>query len=295
MMTAELQRARDLLGHLVSKPDATMDDYRDLYKEVLSEFVLPADASSDAVDAGGVPAYWVSAPAADAAHVALLVHGGGFTMGTAEGYRELAYRLSAASGHRFLVVDYRLAPEYPYPQQHEDVVTAYRWALSQDAVTSVAIVGDSAGGNLATAAALVLRDEDIQQPSSLLLFSPLVDLAGESPSLVERAHLDPLPAATLVELMGGAYLAGRSPKETPLGSPMHAELHDLPPTLTFVGTDEGLHDDGVRLVEKIVAAGGDGTLVEGEGMIHIWPLFSFLPEAATAVEEAGAFLAKHAS
>lgn len=288
-----IQRARDLLGHLVSRPDATMDDFRNLYEEVLTQFVLPDDARSELVDAGGVPAYWVEAPGADPARVALLIHGGGWCMGSAKGYRELAYRLSAASGHRLLVVDYRLAPEHPFPAPHEDVLTAYRWAVQQNGVTSVALVGDSAGGGLVTGAAVALRDEPVEQPTCLVLMSPLVDLAGGSPSLTERAHLDPLPALTLVQNMGGAYLGGRAPEETPLASPLHAALHGLPETLVFVGTDEGLHDDGVRLVDKIVAAGGEATLVEGEGMVHIYPLFGFLPEAAEAVRQAGDFLRQH--
>lgn len=293
-MTTGIERARGLLGHLVSKEDATMDDFRRLYDEVLAEFVLPDDAESEQVDADGVAAFWVSAPGADASRVSLLVHGGGWTMGTASGYRELAYRLSKASGQRILVVDYRLAPEHPYPAPHDDVVTAYRWARSQEGVQSVAITGDSAGGGLATGAALALRSQDVAQPTALVLMSPLLDLAGESPSLDDRAHLDPLPAKVLVVNMGGAFLGGRSIADAEFASPMHVDPTGLPPTLIFVGTDEGLHDDGVRFAEKITESGGDATVVEGEGMIHIWPLFNFLPEAATAVDQAGSFLSKHA-
>jgi len=125
--------------------------------------------------------------------------------------------------------------------------------------------------------------------------SPLVDLAGESPSLVDRAHLDPLPAAVLVTGFGGAYLAGREPAETPLASPMHADLSGLPPFLVFVGTDEGLYDDAARLVDKVKNAGGEATLEVGEGMVHIWPLFNFLPEAEVAVQKAGTFIAKQSA
>lgn len=292
-MNADQQRARELLGHLVSNPEATIDGYRDLYEEVLAQFVLPEDAVSELVDAGGVPAYWISAPGADATRVVVMVHGGGWTMGSAEGYRELGYRISAASDHRVLVVDYRLAPEHPYPAPHEDVLAAYRWARRQEGISSVALVGDSAGGGLVAGAALALRDEDIEQPTCIVLFSPLLDLAGESVSLVERAHLDPLPAAALVENMGGAYLSGRAPHETPFASPLHAEPHGLSPILAFSGTDEGLHDDAVRFVEKVGEAGGDANYIEGAGQIHIWPLFNFLPEAATAVTQAGTFLSKH--
>lgn len=292
-MSPELTRARSLLAHLVSKPDATMDDYRDLYDEVLANFTPPADAVIESVDADGVPCLWVSAPGADPAVATVYVHGGGWSMGTAHGYRELAYRLSAASGSRVLVVDYRLAPENPFPAPHDDVVTAYRWALAQEGVKNVALAGDSAGGGLATGAAVALRDADDTAPACVVVMSPLVDLAGEGASLVERADVDPLPAAALVQGMGAAFLGGLEPKETPLASPLYAELGGLPPFLVLVGTDEGLHDDSVRLVDKIRNSGGDATLEIGQSMIHIWPLFNFLPEAAPAVQLMGAFLKKN--
>jgi monoterpene epsilon-lactone hydrolase len=291
----ELTQARDLLGHLVSKPDATIDDYRDLYEELMANFEIPADASIEAVDANGVPSLWVAAPGADPGLVTVLSHGGGYCMGSAHGSREFAYRLSRASGGRVLVVDYRLAPEHPYPAALDDVLAAIRWAQQQEGVRSVALAGDSAGGALATAAAIALRDAGDPAPIGVVAMSPLVDLAGKSPSLVDRAHLDPLPAAVLVTGFGGAYLAGREPAETPLASPMHADLSGLPPFLVFVGTDEGLYDDAARLVDKVKNAGGEATLEVGEGMVHIWPLFNFLPEAEVAVQKAGTFIAKQSA
>ncbi|WP_196222019.1 alpha/beta hydrolase [Gordonia sp. 135] len=291
-MSPELTRARGLLSHLVSKPDATMDDYRTLYDEVLANFTPPQDAEIEPVDANGVSCIWVSAPGADPARVTLFVHGGGWCMGNAHGYRELGYRLSAASGSRVLVVDYRLAPEHPFPAPLDDVVIAYRWARHLDGVRDVALAGDSAGGGLVTGAAIALRDASDTAPAGVVAMSPLVDLAGEGASLVERADVDPLPAAALVAGMGAAYLAGREPKETPLASPLYADLSGLPPFLILVGTDEGLYDDSTRLADKIRNSGGDATLEVGESMVHIWPLFNFLPEAATAMELVGSFLSK---
>ncbi|HEX4251698.1 MAG TPA: alpha/beta hydrolase fold domain-containing protein, partial [Pseudonocardia sp.] len=152
MGSAELDRARGLLGHLVSEPEATMHDYRRLYDEVCANFELPADAVVESVDAGGVPALWVSAPGTPAERAAVLVHGGGWCMGNAHGYRELGYRISRAAGCRVLVVDYRLAPEHPFPAALDDTVAAYRWARAQDGVRQVALVGDSAGGGLVVSA-----------------------------------------------------------------------------------------------------------------------------------------------
>jgi len=191
-----------------------------------------------------------------------------------------------------LVVDYRLAPENPFPAPLDDVVGAYRWVRAQDGVRRVAFVGDSAGGGLVVSALVTLRDAGDVRPSASVVCSPLVDLAGEGASLTERAHLDPLPAAALVGAMGGAYLGGKEPKSTPIASPLYADLHGLPPLRVLVGTDEGLHDDAVRLVEKVRAAGGDAELEIGENMIHIWPVFEFLPEAREATDRFGEFLRK---
>jgi monoterpene epsilon-lactone hydrolase len=289
--TAERRRAFDLLQSLVSKPDATMDDYRNLYDEVCANFVPPADAEISAVDAGGVPALWVAAPGVATDQVVVLLHGGGWCMGNAHGYREFAYRISRAADARVLVADYRLAPEYPFPAPLDDAVAAYRWTAAQPGVRRVAFVGDSAGGGLVVSALLALRDSGGPAPSPSAVCSPLVDLAGEGASLTERAHLDPLPAAALVQAMGGAYLAGRDTKD-PLASPLYGDLRGLPALLVLVGSDEGLYDDSVRLVARIQAAGGNAELEVGENMVHIWPIFNFLPEARAATDRIGDFLRK---
>lgn len=293
MASAELTRARGLLGHLVSEPEADMNDFRRLYDEVLANFKVPADGVVEDVDAGGVPAIWVDAPGADSSRVIVVVHGGGFCMGNAAGYSEFGYRLSKASGARALVVDYRLAPEAPFPAPLDDVVNAYLWVRGLDGVSSVSLVGDSAGGGIVIGTLVKLRDDGSVAPDAAVVCSPLVDLAGEGASLTERAHLDPLPASVLVQAMGGAYLCGAEPKSTPLASPLHADLHGLPPIKVLVGTDEGLHDDSTRLVDRIREAGGEVDFEIGQDMIHIYPVFSFLPEAQEAAERIGTFLRQH--
>jgi monoterpene epsilon-lactone hydrolase len=292
MASPELTRANDLLRHLVSEPEAEMNDFRRLYDEVCANFELPADADVEAVDAGGVPALWVSAPGTARDQVVVMLHGGGWCMGNAKGYRELAYRVSKAGDCRVLVVDYRLAPENPFPAPMDDAVAAYRWAREQDGVRKVAFVGDSAGGGLVFSALVKLREDGDPSPSASVAMSPLVDLAGEGASVTERAHLDPLPVGALITAMGGAYLAGAEPKATPLASPLYADLHGLPPLFVLVGTHEGLHDDAVRIVEKVRAAGGDVELEIGEEMPHIWPIFNFLPEAQASTNRIGDFLRK---
>lgn len=289
---SDRKRAYDLLAHLVSMPDATMDDYRRLTDEVWANFEPPADAEISAVDAGGVQALLISAPGTDPSNVIVFTHSGGFCMGNAHGYREFGYRLSKAADAQVLAVDYRLAPENPFPAALDDTVTAYHWAQGRSDVRHVALAGDSAGGGLVFSALVALRDQGGLQPVAGVAMSPLVDLAGEGESLQTRAHLDPLPAAALVTAMGAAYLGGRDPKATPLASPLYADLHGLPPVLVFVGSDEGLHDDAVRIVAKVREAGGQAELEIGEGMVHVYPVFDFLPEAHAATDRAGDFLRK---
>lgn len=292
MTTPERLRARELLGHLVSMPDATIEDFRRLMEEMCAAVDVPGDAVVEAVDANGVPALWVNAPGTATDAVVVFTHGGGFCMGSAQGYRNLAYRISKAADCRVLVVDYRLAPEHQFPAALDDAVAAYRFARAQPGVRHVALGGDSAGGGLMFSALVQLRDEGETPPVAGVALSPFVDLAGEGASMTERAHLDPLPVAALVPAMGSWYLGERAPKETPLGSPLYADLHDLPPVLVFVGSDEGLHDDAVRIVAKIREAGGEAELEIGQDMIHVYPVFDFLPEAVAATDRIGDFLRK---
>ncbi|OAK56234.1 hypothetical protein A3K89_17315 [Rhodococcoides kyotonense] len=281
------------MAYLVSKPDATIDDYRVIYDEVCANFELPSDATVENVDAGGVNAYWVSAPGASSRTVAVVIHGGGFVMGSAYGYRTFGYRISEAGDCRSLVVDYRLAPEHPFPAPLDDVIAAYHFARGQEGVEHVVLVGDSAGGGLVVSAAIALRDSGSQPPDAVIAMSPLVDLAGEGESLTTRAHLDPLPAAVLVENMGGLY-RGEVDARHPIASPLHGDVSGLPPFFVLVGTDEGLHDDAVRLVDKFRSVGTPAEFEIGQDMPHIWPIFSFLPEAVESTTRIGEYIRKHA-
>lgn len=291
MSSAERNRARELLGYLAADPEADIETLRRRYDEVCSHFVPGPDVTITDVDVDGLPGKWVTAGPVSEDSIVVLLHGGGWAMGSAHGYREWAGRISAATRCPVLVPDYRLAPEHPFPAALDDAVRAYAWAHRRPGVRAVAFVGDSAGGGLVVSA-LVRIGQDGRHPraSASVVCSPLVDLAAEGASLQERAHLDPLPAAALVTGLGGAYLDGRDPKATPLASPLYADLRSLPPLLVLVGTDEGLFDDSTRLVAKMSESGVRAELLVGEGMIHIWPLFDFLPEAHLATESIGAFL-----
>jgi monoterpene epsilon-lactone hydrolase len=289
-ISPETARVEALYQDMFDASDGSIESLRAAYSAMFAGFKVPADAVTDHFEAYGVPCLAVSAPGTRSDQVLMLVHGGGTCLGSADDYDEFGYRLSRAANCRVVVPDYRLAPEHPFPAALDDCVTVYRWITDQDHVHGVAVLGESAGGGIALGVTVRVRDEGVPQPDALVLVSPLIDLAAEGASMTERAHLDPLPIAIMIRRMGGAYLAGRDPKSTPLASPLYADLNDLPPLLVLVGEREGLYDDAARLAEKVRAAGGDVEMEVGEGQLHIFPVFDFLPEAGTATDRIGSFL-----
>ena len=252
----------------------------------------PPNTKTEPVTVGNVGAEWVSAPEADPHKVTLYLHGGGYVSGTINSHRGFAAVLSKVSGTTVLIIDYRKAPEDPFPAGLDDAVTAYRWLLSQGfKPESLAIVGDSAGGGLALATLVALRKAGDPLPAAGVLLSPWTDLVGTGESHTSRAASDPL--LTLEGMLDGAkhYLGERDPRQEPLASPLYAELHGLPPLLIHVGEDEILLNDSTRVVDKIKAAGGEVTLKIWEGMWHVFQMqSSFVPEAQESVNEVGHFL-----
>lgn len=290
-VSSETARVGQLYERMIANSDGSIDSFRAAYRAMFSTFEVPSDADGDAVELGGVRCLQVSAPDTRSDRVLLVVHGGGYCLGSADDYDEFGYRLSAAADCRVVVADYRLAPEHPFPAALDDSLAVYRALSTQSETSAIAVLGESAGGGVALSAAVSVRDEaQTLDPVGLVLISPLVDLAAEGASLNDRAHLDPLPIEVMVKQMGAAYLAGRDPKATPLASPLYADLSNLPPLLVMVGEREGLYDDAARLVAKVDEAGGEVTFEVGEGQFHIWPVFDFLPEAHTASSRIGEFL-----
>jgi acetyl esterase/lipase len=247
------------------------------------------DVTAVPVDAGGVPAEWVETPGADPSRVVLYLHGGGFVMGSPLTHRKLAGDISRASGARVLLLDYRLAPEHPSPAATDDGVLAYRWLLEQGIEPgSIAVAGDSAGGGLAVAVLLALRDAGDPMPAAAVCISPWVDMTGEAESITTRAERDPMVGTGDLARFTGWYLAGADQRDS---SPVYADLQGLPPLLIHVGDEEILLDDSVLLAERATTAGVDATLEVWPEMFHVWHVFAGrVPESTAAVERVGAFL-----
>ncbi|MEO5952317.1 MAG: alpha/beta hydrolase [Chloroflexia bacterium] len=246
----------------------------------------------ESIDADGVPCEWVWVAGADRAKVLFFVHGGGFTSGSCVTHRDLASRLSLASGLSALLPGYRLAPEHPFPAGLEDVVAVYRWLLASGFdSTYIAFGGDSAGGNLALAALLSLRDTDAPMPAALALLSPWLDLTFTGESMISRESVD--IGITKVDLLRSrAHYIGSDDGADRLMSPLFADLSGLPPMLIHAGDNEILLSDSERLVEKAHDAGVDATLKVWPGMRHVFHGdAATVTEAQQAIDEIGVFLA----
>lgn len=240
------------------------------------------------VDAGGVPAEWVWWPGADMDRRVLHVHGGGFVMGSLPTHRELAGRLARASGCAVLLIDYRLAPEAPYPAALDDTLTALNWMadngpLGLAAASATAISGDSAGGGLALAALMALRDHGMALPAAGLTMSAWADLLCSGESYVRFG-------AGRTNRMVDAYMNGADPKH-PMASPVYGDFTGLPPLLVQVGDAEAFLDDSTKIAQLARAAGVDVTLEVWPEMVHVFQQHApVIPEGQAGIDQAAAFL-----
>lgn len=288
MASEQLQQAIDMFKEMGAKmvEAKNMDDMR----AIMIETQAPDGVTCTPVDAGGVSAEWSVAAGVDEAKVVLYVHGGGYVMGSAGSHRDMTGRLSKAAGARVLSLNYRLAPEHPFPAPVDDAVAAYRWLLAQGiSPGNIAVAGDSAGGGLAIATLLSLRDAGEPLPAAGIGISPWVDMEGTGESMTTRAAVDPVVQKEGLLGMAKLYLGDADPK-SPLAAPLHADLGGLPPLLLQVGDAETLLDDSTRLAEKARAAGVDVTLKVWDEMPHVWHLFApILPEGRQAIDEIGSF------
>jgi acetyl esterase/lipase len=221
----------------------------------------------------------------------LYLHGGGYIMGSPNTHRSLAGEVSRAAQAAVLLVDYRLAPEHPFPAAVEDGVAWYRWLLGQGfAPRQLAIAGDSAGGGLVVATLVSARDQKLPMPAAAVCISPWSDMTCSNESYKTRAEADPLVGSGGIGDMAKLYLQSADPKNV-LASPNFASLRSLPPLLIHVGRDEVLLDDSIKLDQKAKADGVNSTLEIWEDMIHVWHAFHpMLPEGKQAITRVGEFL-----
>ena len=250
----------------------------------------PEGTSIDHLRLGDRPTQLVSPSVADAAKAVLFLHGGAYTTCSPFTHRGVAAHLAAASRRAVYLLDYRLAPEHPFPAALDDALAAYRALLAQGiAAADLAVVGDSAGAGLALALALRLRETGVELPGSLGLLCPWVDLALETPA-VRDDSADPLLRFDWLERSALQY-AGGTPRSHPSLSPLFGDLTGLPRTMVQAGSDEILRGDAERLVERLEAHGVPVHFRLGRDLWHVWHLFAgLMPEATAAVRELGEFV-----
>ncbi len=264
--------------------------------ERIARCIPPAafGVSVEQIDMDGICVERVLAPGARPERAILYVHGGAYIMGSPRLYRALAARLSAAARAAVLIPAYRLAPEHPWPAALEDIRHCWHWLLTQGyANQKLIIAGDSAGGGLAPATLLDLRDRNEPLPVAAIAFSPWTDLLGEGESLQRNAQADPLLVAGLLKPVAKLYHADVDPR-IPGVSPLYGNLAGLPPLLIHAGTTEILLSDAERFVAKAQSAGVHAELRVWDGTPHVFPLFApLLPEAKQCIRESGTYADAH--
>lgn len=285
----EAQRAFEMRLQAFTPEDTArgVAGLRDGYDRFLcGNFPLANDCAVEALEAPGLDGFWVG----DGQRTTVLhFHGGGFVIGSARASLEYAARLAGAVAGRCLTLDYRLAPEHPFPAALDDARAAYEHLLASGiSPNAILLSGESSGGGLALSLALSLRDAGRPLPAGIVAISPFVDLTLSGPSIEACAGRDPAATRDGLTVMAGSYFQAAAP-DHPLVSPLFADLSGLPPLLLQAATNEGLASDTTRLAEKAEAAGVSVELHLYDDSVHVFALYPFLPEAKQALVRVAAF------
>jgi len=286
-----IEKLMDVLRERGTPEGLSLEERRQRMEDIGDRFPAPETATVEPLEVAGCKAEWVYDPASDEGRVMLYVHGGGYVQGSLHTHRNMVYKIAKAIGGRVLNLDYRLAPEHPYPAAVDDTVAAWKWLLDQGVDPAKASFGgDSAGGGLVVAALMAARDQDLPLPGCGCCISPWTDLIGTGRTMETKAAEDPMVNRDALEFFAGLY-AGAEDRNHPLISPLNGDLSGLPPLLVQVGTAETLLDDSRRLAARARHARVDVDYVEWEGMPHIWHIFApILAKSRGAIEELGAYV-----
>ncbi|MER7839376.1 alpha/beta hydrolase fold domain-containing protein [Streptomyces sp. NPDC096040] len=287
------QQRRDLdemLRHAPLDVGGDIAEARAVFHGMMTSIPLPPDVTTTSGRLGGVPVVTVETPGGDPSDVVLYFHGGAYAIGSAADAAGLAADVSRRVGARAVCVDYRLAPENPFPAAVDDAVAAYRALLDRGIPAArIAFVGESAGGGLTVATLVALKAAGLPQPSSAAVFSPWADLTVSGASATSKADLDPALTPQALRTRARDYL-GTTPGTEPLASPVLADLTGLPPLLIQVGSHEILLDDAVRLAARAAADDVRVELQVWPQVPHVFQSFAvMLDEADEALESAAAF------
>jgi acetyl esterase/lipase len=291
-VSTEQQATLDAILRRSALPvDSDVEEQRRLLRELVSAQPLPADITVTAAALGGVPTAEITVEGIEPRHVVLYFHGGVYVIGDAFLAAELASQVGRRTDSKVISVDYRLAPEHPYPAAVDDALAAYRGLLDGGIDPSdIVFAGESAGGGLAVATLVNARDRGLPLPAAAFLMSPYVDLTLAGQTIETRRAADPLLSRELLQARVTDYTAGQE-AALALISPLFADLSGLPPLIIQAGTHEVLLDDAVRLAQSAVTADVEVTLGITPGVPHVFQAYhAMLDEAAEALDRAGRLL-----
>jgi epsilon-lactone hydrolase len=268
-----------------------VNEQRRLLRELLSAQPLPGDVTVTEAVLGGVPTAEITVDGLEPRHVVLYFHGGVYVMGDASLAADLASQVGRRTRAKVISVDYRLAPEHPYPAAIDDALAAYEALLDNGTAPSdIVFAGESAGGGLAIATLVNARDHQLPQPAAAFVMSPYADLTLAGTTLETKGKADPLLSREALQARVADYTAGQ---DAALGliSPIFADLSGLPPLIIQAGTHEVLLDDALRLAQRAATADVAVTLDVSPGVPHVFQAYyQILDEAAAALDRAGQFL-----
>jgi len=262
-----------------------------LLKRGIASMRLDAGVTQEAVIADTVPCTWII-PKNDPRDQALIyLHGGGFVYGLTPPHLQMGAYLAKKLSMRILMVDYRLAPDYPFPASLDDCVAAYRWLLKQGiSAQNIVMAGDSAGGNLTITSLMKLRDNGDPLPLAAACLSPVADYTNKGDR--HKQVKDPLLHPRATKFYNRSYIAHNDPRN-PLISPVFGDWHGLPPLLVHAGEDEFLREDAIRIASSAKAAGVDVQLEIYPRMWHVWQINLALPQAVQSLDTIAQFFRSH--
>lgn len=295
MSQQQREAIADMLRASPFDPAGDLREQRPLFDKMVPAAPLPDDVITTPGQLGGVPVIYVDIPGTTTDGVILYFHGGFFAIGSAAASVGLASDLARQAHMQVVTVDYRLAPEHPYPAAPYDAITAYQGLLDSDRdIARIALAGESAGANLAAVTLAAILRADLPQPTSAVLMSPWADLAGTGDSIKTKADVDPVITAATIRVRADDYLNGADPCD-PAVSPVYGSLVGLPPLLIQAGSHEILLDDAVRLATRAAYDDVAVTLDVVPGVPHVFQAFAaILDEGQAALTRAGDFLRGHA-
>lgn len=260
---------------MAANPEMSIEGLRSLFDEWGKATSEPEGVCYKNETIAGVDAIWALPVGADKRKVLIFTHGGGFAVGSADSHRKLAAHFAKTMAVNCLVLDYRLAPENPYPAQIDDVVAVYKALIAQGIeANNITTIGDSAGGNLAISSVLKMRELNLPLPGSVIALSPWIDMETTGLSLESNAATDALVSAELLGGMAGMFLGESGKADDPLANPLYADFNNYPSLYITAGSVEALLDDAIRIHAKAEKAGVNACLSVVEGMQHVFPFMA---------------------